>query len=113
MLTQDAIKHRAGFDLSTSLIVLSLLAMCLCEAYMIRGVWIRHTPFHGRVRGSELPFLIWVPAFAGLLLRFSIRKRLERGEIRRSLAAYLNTWLGGLLLVAYLLMARLAEIIFS
>ena len=113
MLTQDAIKHKAGLDLSTSLFVLSFVAMCLCEAYVIRGVWIAHATFHGKVRGSELPFLIWMPVFAGLMLRLVIRKRMERAEIRPSLAADLNTWVGGVLLLAYLLMARMAEIIFS
>jgi hypothetical protein len=113
MLTQDAIKHKAGFDLSNSLFVLSFLAMCLCEAYVIRGVWIAHTPFHGRARGSELPFLIWVPAVAVLMLRLAIGKRMEKAEIRPSLAANLNAWVGGVLLLAYLLMARMAEIIFS
>jgi hypothetical protein len=113
MLTQDAIRHKAGFDLSTSLFVFSFFAMCLCEAYLIQAIWISHTPIHGRVRGAELPFLIWVPAMAGLMLRLVIRMRSHRGEIRPSLASFLNTWLGGVLLVAYLLMARLAEIMFS
>jgi hypothetical protein len=113
MLTQDAIKHKAGFDLSTSFFVLSVFAMCLCEAYLIQSIWIRHTLIHGRVRGAELPFLIWMPAAAGFMLRLSIKKRSEKGGIRPSIASFLNTWLGGVLLLAYLLMARLAEIIFS
>lgn len=113
MLTQDAIKDKAGFELSTSLFVLAVFAMCLCEAYLIQGIWIRHTPIHGRVRGEELPFLIWAPAIAGFMLRLAIRTRSERGEIRPSIASFLNTWLGGVLLVAYLLIARLAEIMFS
>jgi len=113
MLTQVAIRHKAGFDLSTSLFVFSFFAMCLCEAYPIQTIWIRHTLIHGRVRGKELPFLIWVPAMAGLMLRLVIRTRSQRGEIRPSIASFLNTWLGGVLLLAYLLMARLAEIIIS
>ncbi len=113
MLTQDAIRHKAGFELSTSLFVLSFLAMCLCEAYLIQAIWISHTPIHGRVRGAELPFLIWVPCIAGFALRLAIKMRSDRGEIRSSIASFINTGLGGVLLVSYLLMARLAQIIFS
>lgn len=111
MLTHDAIKHKAGFDLSTSLFLLSFFALCLCEAYLIQTIWIRHTLIHGRVRGKELPFLIWVPALAGFIFQLAIRMRSKRGEIRPSIASFLCTGLGGLLLVSYLLMARLAQII--
>jgi hypothetical protein len=113
MLTQDAVRHKAGIDWSTSLFVFSFFAMCLCEAYLIQAIWIRHTLIQGRVRGKELPFLILAPAIAGFILRLAIRIRSEKGEIRQSIASFINTGLGGLLLVSYLLMARLAQIIFS
>ena len=113
MLTEEFVAQKRGLDLSTSLFVLALLAMALCEAYVVQGVLIRHVAFAVRVRGKELPYLIWIPAFAGLMLRIAIGKRVKRSEIRSSVAAYFNTWLGGVLLVSYLIIARLAEIIYG
>jgi len=109
----QVIERKRGFDLSNSLFVLALIAMVLCEAYVIQGVLLRHVLLNGRVRGNELPYLIWIPAIAGLMVRFDVNRRLKRLEIRPSLAAYFNSWLGGVLLIAYLLIARLAEIIYG
>jgi hypothetical protein len=113
MLTEEVVVRKAGFDLSTSLFVLALLVMALCEAYAIQGVLFRHIAFAGRVRGKELPYLIWIPAFFAIMVRVDIAKRMRRFEIRPSVAAYFNGWLGGVLLIAYLLIARLAEIIYG
>jgi hypothetical protein len=113
MLTEEAIAQKTTFDLSNALFVLAALSMCLCEIYVIRGASFGHAVINGRIRGKELPYLIWIPAFAAFMLRLSVGKKLRRAEIRPSLAAYLNTWMGAVLLVAYLLIARLAEIIYG
>ena len=113
MLTEEAITQKTTFDLSNTLFVLSTLVMCLSEIYLIRGASFRHAALNGRIRGRELPYLIWIPAFAGFMLRLSIVQKLKRAEIKPSLAAYFNTWVGGVLLISYLIVARLAEIIYS
>jgi hypothetical protein len=113
IFTEQSIERKRGFDLSNSLFLFALVVMVLCEAYVIQGVLSRHVLLNGRVRGKELPYLMWIPAFIGLTVRREIAKRVKRAEIRSSLAAYLNSWLGGVLLIAYLLIARLAEIVFG
>jgi hypothetical protein len=100
--------------MSNALLAGTFLLMCLCEAYMIRGLWFRlATSHHHGMRGSDLPFLIWIPCIAGIVLRFAIGNRQKKGEISASAAVIFNNMIGGLLLVSYLLMARLAEVAFN
>jgi hypothetical protein len=113
MLTEEAITHKTTYDLSNALFVLAALAMCLCEIYVIRGASFRHAVVNGRIRGKELPYLIWIPAFAGFMMRLSIGKKLRRAEIRPSLAAFFSSSVGAVLLISYLIIARLAEIIYG
>ncbi len=87
--------------------------MCLSEAFMIRGLWFRPWPSSHRMRGFDLPFLAWIPGFGAVLLKIAIRNRLRSGEISASMAGYLDSGLSILLLLAYLLMTRLAEIAFA
>jgi hypothetical protein len=113
MPTDDFIEHKPPFDISSALFVVVLILMCLCEMYIIRGLWFRQTPSPHGMRGSDLAFAVWCPGIAGFMLRLAIGKRLKKAKISSHAAALLNTCLGGLLLMAYLLMARFAEIAFS
>jgi len=100
--------------MSNALLAGAFLLMCLCEAYMIRGLWFRLPDSHHHgMRGSDLPFLIWIPSIAGIVLRFAIEKRLKKDEIGALCAVAINNIVGGLLLVSYLLMARLAQVAFN
>lgn len=103
---------RGRFTFSTPLFVASLICLCLDEAYAIRGLWFRVHPAMHTVRGFDLPFLVWTPALGAFILIQSICRLARRGEISASLAANLNTGVGVLLLMAYLIMTRLAEIAF-
>lgn len=113
MPTLDSVKHRSAFDMSNALFVSSFLLMCLCEAYIIRGLWFRQGVAHHIVRGTDLPLLIWIPCIAGIALRFAIGRRMKKGEISAFAAVVFNNGIGAVLLLAYLLMARLAEVAFN
>jgi hypothetical protein len=103
---------RGRFTFLIPLFIASLICLCLDEAYAIRGLWFRAQPALHRMRGFDLPFLVWTPALGAFILIQCIRRLARRGEISASLAANLNTGVGVLLLMAYLLMTRLAQIAF-
>jgi hypothetical protein len=106
------VRTRPTFDLSTTLFVASLLCMFLAEAFMIRGLWFRTAPVFHRMRGSDLPFLVWIPAFGAFLFLSLIRKQTRAGRISPAVAGSLSTGLALLLLAAYLLITRCAQIAF-
>ncbi len=113
MQTLDYVKHKSAFDMSNALFVSAFLLMCLCEAYIIRALWFRQGAGHHGGRGTDLPFLIWVPCIAGIALRFAIGNRTKKGEISAFAGSVFNNGIGAVLLLAYLLMARLAEVAFN
>ena len=106
------VRSRRTFDLSTTIFIASLLCMFLAEAFMIRGLWFRPTPIFHRIRGFDLPFLVWIPAFGAFLFLQLIRKQTKEGRINPALATSLSTGLALLLLAAYLLITRFAQIAF-
>lgn len=113
MPAHDHARRGPGFGISTALFVVAFLLMCVCEAYAITGLWLGQAPTWRGIKGADLPFLLWVPCAAGIALRFAIGKRLKKGEITPSTAGLLNISIGGLLVMAYSLMVRLAEVAFS
>jgi hypothetical protein len=106
------VRTRPAFDLSTTLFVASLLCMFLAEAFMIQGLWFRTTPVFHRMRGFDLPFLVWIPAFGAFLFLLLIRKQTRAGRISPAIATSISTGLALLLLAAYLLITRCAQIAF-
>ena len=106
------LRTRPSFDLSTTLFVASLLCMCLAEAFMIRGLWFHTAPAFHRMRGFDLPFLVWIPAFGAFFFLLLIRKQTRDGRISPTVASSLSTGSTLLLLVAYLLITRCAQIAF-
>jgi hypothetical protein len=105
-------RGRLDFDLSTTLFIASLLCMSLAEAFLIRGLWFRSAPIFHRLRGFDLPFLLWIPAFGEFCFLQIIRRQAREGRISPALATSLSTGLALLLLVAYLLITRFAQIAF-
>ncbi|HEY2469808.1 MAG TPA: hypothetical protein VGI45_18455 [Terracidiphilus sp.] len=103
--------YKGRFAFSKPLFIASLVCLCLDEAFAIRGLWFRSQPAH-HLRGFDLPFLVWTPALGAFLLMLSIRRMIRRGQLSPSLAAGLSSGIALLLLVAYLLMTRLAQIAF-
>lgn len=103
-------KSRPGF--SAPLFLASLVCLGLDEAFAIRGLWFRSQPAHHVLRGFDFPFLVWIPALGALVIMLSIRRMMRRGQISPSLAASLSSGVALLVLVAYLLMTRLAQIAF-
>jgi hypothetical protein len=103
---------KGRFAFSKPLFFASLVCLCLNEAFTIRGLWFRSQPAHHAPRGFDLPFLVWTPAFGALLIMLGIRRMTRRGQISPSLAASLSSGVALLLLIASLLMTRLAEIAF-
>ncbi|MGC1424280.1 MAG: hypothetical protein WA815_18140, partial [Terracidiphilus sp.] len=65
--------------------------------------------FH-RTRGYDLPFLAWIPAFGAYLFLLLIRKQTRDGRLSPAIASSLSTGLALLILVAYLLITRCAQI---
>jgi hypothetical protein len=106
------VRTRHTFDLSTTIFIASLLCMFLAEAFIIRGLWFRPAPIFHRIRGFDLPFLVWIPAFGAFLFLQLIRKRTKEGRINPALATSLSTGLALLSLAAYLLITRFAQIAF-
>jgi hypothetical protein len=104
--------YKGRFAYSNYLFLASLICLCLDEAFAIRGLWFRSQPAHHALRGFDLPYLVWTPALGASALMFSIRRMTRRGQISPPLAASLNSGVALLLLVAYLLMTRLAQIAF-
>lgn len=103
---------KGRFVFLTPLFVSSLICLCLDEAFAIRGLWFRPHPPRHVLRGFELPFLVWMPALAAFLLMFHIRRMTRRGKLSPVLGTNLNSGVALLLLTAYLLMTRLAQIAF-
>jgi len=101
------------FGISSALFIGAFLLVCLCEGYTIYGLWFSQAPALRGIKGADLPFLLWVPCLAGIALRFAIGKRFQKAEITPATASLLNLSLGGLLLMAYALMVRLAEVAFT
>jgi len=105
-------RSRSVFDLSTTFFTASLLCMFLAEAFMIRRLWFRPAPTGHPHRGFDLPFLVWIPAFCAFVFLQILRKQTREGRISRALADSMCTGLAFLLLAAYLLITRFAEIAF-
>jgi len=105
------VRSRVSFDLSNVVFIASLLCMCLAEAFIIRGLWFSPTtpPHHHRF---DLPLLVWTPALGEFFLLQTLRKHMKEGCVSPAIAAKLSTELACLLLVAYLLIARFAQITF-
>ncbi len=106
------VRSRPTFDLSMILFVASLLCMLLAEAFMIRGLWFRAAPAFHRLRGFDLPFLVWIPAVGAILFLLLIRKQTRAGRISPAVASSISTGLALLLLTTYLLITRCAQIAF-
>lgn len=104
--------YKGRFAFSTPLFVASLVCLCLDEAFAIRGLYFRTQPAHHALHGFDLPFLVWTPALGALVLMLSIRRMTRRGQISPSFAASLSSGVALVLLIAYLLMTRLAQIAF-
>lgn len=103
---------RSRFALSRPLAIASLACLCLDEAFAIRGLWFSPQPMHHHQRGFDLPFLVWIPALVGFVLIRAIRRMAQRGQIKISVAENISSGVSLLLLCAYLLMTRLAQIVF-
>ena len=104
-------RSRSAFGLSTTLFTASLLCMFLTEAFMIRRLWLRPAAIHPHP-GFDLPFLVWIPAFFAFIFMQILRRRTRDGRIHPALADSLCTGLAFLLLAAYLLITRFAQIAF-
>lgn len=86
--------------------------MLLAEAFIIHGLWFRSHASPHALHGADLPFLVWIPALAACLLLQSLGRFVRRGQISQSLAGSLSSGIALLLLIAYLLMTRFAQIAF-
>jgi hypothetical protein len=105
-------RNRSAFDLSTTFFAASLFCMFLAEAFMIRRLWFRPAPTGHPLRGFDLPFLVWIPAFCAFVFLQILRRQTRDGRINPALADSLCTGLAFLLLAAYLLITRFAQIAF-
>lgn len=105
-------RNRSAFGLSTTLFTASLLCMFLAEAFMIRRLWFRPAPTDHPHRGFDLPFLVWIPAFFAFIFLQIIRKQTREGRISPALADSLCSGFAFLVLAAYLLITRFAQIAF-
>jgi len=99
-------------SLSTTLFTASLLCMFLAEAFMIRRLWFRPAAADHPHRGFELPFLVWIPAVFAFVFLQVLRKQTRAGRINPALADSLCTGFAFLVLAAYLLITRFAQIAF-
>lgn len=103
---------RGRFAFSTPLFVGSVVCLCLAEAFAIRGLWFRAHAASRPIHGFDLPILMWTPAVGAFILLQSIRRIMRKGLVSPPLAAGLSTGVALVLLIAYLLMTRLAQIAF-
>jgi hypothetical protein len=103
---------RSRFVLTVPLFVGALLCMFLAEAFTIHGLWFRTHPSTHPNRGLDVLFLAWIPAFAACLLLVGIRRLVRSHQLSASLASTLSSGIGLLLLIAYLLISRLAQLAF-
>lgn len=106
------VRSRASFDLSNTLFVASLFCMVVTEVFVIRGLWYRRASASHAHGGFDLPFLVWIPGGAAFLFLQIIRKRMREGHITPQVATSLSSGLALLLLLAYLLITRFAQIAF-
>jgi hypothetical protein len=105
-------RFRPAFDLSTALFIATLFCMFLAEAFMIRRLWFNPIPVAHPHRGLDLPFLVWIPAFLTFIFLQVLRRHTRAGRINPALAGGLCNGLAFLVLAAYLLITRFAQIAF-
>ena len=105
-------RNRSAFNLSTTLFAASLVCMFLAEAFMIRRLWFKPAQTGHPPRGFDLPFLVWIPSLFAFILLQILRRQTREGRINPALADSLCTGLTFLLLAAYLLITRFAQIAF-
>ena len=105
-------RNKSILGLSTTLFTASLLCMFLAEAFMIRRLWFRPVPTDHPHRGFDLPFLVWIPAAFAFTFLQILRKQTRAGRINPALADSLCTGFAFLVLAAYLLITRFAQIAF-
>ncbi len=105
-------RNRASFDLSNTFFVASLVCMCLTEAFVIRGLRFRSVSASHTHGGFDLPYLVWIPCCAAFLVLQVVRKRMREGQITPKAATTLSSCLAFLLLLAYLIITRFAQIAF-
>ncbi|HMG88351.1 MAG TPA: hypothetical protein VK574_21655 [Terracidiphilus sp.] len=105
-------RNRQVSGLSTTLFTASLFCMFLAEAFLIRRLWFGPAPTDHPHRGFDLPFLVWIPAFCAFVFLQILRRQTREGRINPALADSLCTGLTFLLLAAYLLITRFAQIAF-
>lgn len=106
------VRNRTSFDLSITFFVASLFCMCLTELFVIRGLWFRRSSTPHAHGGFDLPFLVWIPGGIAFFFLLVIRRRMREGLITPGVATTLSSGLAFLLLLAYLLIARFAQIAF-
>jgi len=106
------VRSRVRFDLSNLLFIASLLCMCLAEAFIIRGVWFVGASAIRPHHRIDLPLLVWTPALGEFMLLRTLRRHTKDGELSPALAVKLSSGLGCLMLIAYLLITRFAQITF-
>jgi hypothetical protein len=112
MLPAVPASSRSRSALTTPLFVFAVLCMFIVEAFAIHGLWFRDYPPTHHLRGFDLPFLVWIPAAAAFVLLAGIRRMVRNRQLSPVLASNLSSGVGLLLLIAYLLMTRLAQIAF-
>jgi hypothetical protein len=105
-------RNRSGFDLSNTLFTASMLCMAITEAFIIRGLWYSSVYQLPRHRGFDLPFLVWIPCCAAFLFLQVVRRYTRDGHITPRIATTLSFGITLLLLLAYLLITRFAQIAF-
>jgi hypothetical protein len=112
MFSAPPTTSRVSFDLSNTLFIASLVCMCLTEAFLIRGLWLRPLASAQAHRRFDLPFLVWIPAFGEFLFLQDLRRKVKDRHLTPALASKLSSGLATLLLLAYLLITRVTIIAF-
>ena len=106
------VRARVGFDLSNTLFVASLICVAVTETFMIRRLWFSSVSTLSRHRGFDLPFLVWIPFCLAFFFLQVVRRQTRAGQITPRAATTLSFGISCLLLIAYLLMTRFAQIAF-
>lgn len=106
------VRTRADFRLSNTFVIASLFCLGLTEAFMIRRLWLRPVTTVHAHRGFDLPFLVWIPLFCAYFFLQVIRRRSGEGQISPQVATSLSSGVALLVLIAYLIITRFAQITF-
>jgi hypothetical protein len=97
---------------SVMFLVAATLGAVTCELHAVEGMWLKPGLHSYGIDAYLLPLFIAVPAFSGFAIRWRTKKWIGTGDMSSTVAATINSVMGGALLVTYICILSLEKLAF-